>query len=377
LKGKNNFKKKGKCFFVSSTFRISAEQGRARAGFLKTAHGRIETPFFMPVATKGAVKLVSNQELEGAGTQCIICNAYIFSARPGTEIASKAGGIHRFIGWNKGIFTDSGGFQTLSESFLIRANEKGVHFRNPFDQSPSFLSPEKAVEIQNALGSDVAMCLDDVPVHGSTLQRLKESAERTTRWAERCRESHKNKKQLLFGICQGGFDKKMREKSSREIAALDFDGNALGGLCIGENAKQRLEMIRAANAVFPREKPRYLMGVGSPSDIIEAIALGVDVFDSCFPARIARHRTAITRKGGINLESGKFREDFSPIEEKCGCFTCRNHSRAFLHHLVKTKEENGLRLLSIHNISIVQQIVKEARLAIKEGGFERLRKEFA
>jgi len=362
---------------VVSAFRVSAEQGKARAGFLKTGHGCLETPFFMPVATKGSVKLVSNTELAEAGTECIICNAYIFSERPGTGIVQKAGGMHKFIGWNKGIFTDSGGFQTLSENFLIKASEKGVQFKNPFDKSPSFLSPEKAMEIQNALGSDAAMCLDDVPLHGSTKQRLLESADRTARWAERCKESHKNRKQLLFGICQGGLDKRLREKSSKEIAALDFDGNALGGLCIGENAKQRLEMIKIANSVFPEEKPRYLMGVGSPRDIIKAIGLGVDIFDSCFPARIARHGAALAWKGSINLESGKFREDFSPIEEKCGCFVCRNHSKAFLHHLLKTKEENGLRLLSIHNISLVQGIVKQARLAIKEGNFEKLRKEFA
>ena len=360
-----------------SVFRVGAEQGKARAGFLKTAHGSIETPFFMPVATKGSVKLVSNTELEEAGTECIICNAYIFSERPGTGVVQKAGGIHKFIGWNRGIFTDSGGFQTLSENFLIKAGEKGVHFRSPFDKSQSFLSPERAMEIQNALGSDVAMCLDDVPLHGSTKQRLEESADRTTRWAERCRASHKNKKQLLFGICQGGLDKRLREKSSKEIASLDFDGNALGGLCIGENAGQRIEMIKVANSVFPEEKPRYLMGVGSPRDIIEAIGLGVDIFDSCFPARIARHRAALTRKGSINLESGKFKEDFSPIDEKCDCFVCRNHTKAFLHHLLKTKEENGLRLLSIHNISLVQGIVKQARLAIKEGNFEKLGKEFA
>ncbi len=355
-------------------FKLVAEQGNARAGILKTAHGKIETPFFMPVATKGAVKLVSNNELEKAGTKCIICNAYLFSIRPGTEIVEKTGGIHKFIGWNKGIFTDSGGFQTLNEKFLIKATEKGIKFRNPFDQSPSFLSPEKAIEIQNKLGSDVAICLDDVPLHGTVLKRIKESAERTARWAKRCKSAHKNKKQLLFGICQGGLNKKLRQKSSKEIAKLEFDGNAIGGLCIGESNVERNKMVEISNKEFPKEKPRYLMGIGSPKDILECILQGVDIFDSCFPARVARHRTALAMNRNLNLESGKFKADFSPIEKECDCFVCKNHNRAFLHHLIKTKEENGMRLLSIHNISFVQKIVKEAGLAIKENRFDKMLK---
>jgi len=357
-------------------FKLVAEQKNARTGILKTAHGKINTPFFMPVATKGSVKLVSNSELEQAGTKCIICNAYLFSIRPGTEIVKKANGIHKFIGWNKGIFTDSGGFQTLSEKFLIKANEKGVKFTNPFDKSISFLSPEKAVEIQNSLGSDVAMCLDDVPLHGSSLERVRESADRTTRWAERCRKMHKNKKQLLFGICQGGLDKKLRKKSSKEIAELEFDGNAIGGLCIGESNTERNKMVEIANKEFSKEKARYLMGVGSPKDILECISLGVDIFDSCFPARIARHRTAMTSEGNINILNARFAKDFKPLDKKCKCFTCQNHSRAFIRHLAKTKEENGLRLLSIHNISFVQNLVKEARLAIKENRFDKMIKDF-
>ena len=357
-------------------FKVDSVDGNARAGRLGTAHGLIETPFFMPVATKGAVKWVSNKELLEAGTECIICNAYLFAMRPGLEAVEKAKGIHNFIGWQKGIFTDSGGFQTLNEQFLLNANEKGVFFRNPFDKSKQFLSPEKAIRIQNALQSDAAMCLDDVPLHGSSAERLLESAERTSAWAQRCKQAHENKKQLLFGICQGGLDKKLREKSAKEIAALDFDGNAIGGLCIGENKAQRDEMIKAANGIFPAEKPRYLMGVGTPKDILEAIFLGVDAFDSCFPARVARHGAAITGKGNLDISKGKFRQDFSPIDRECGCFVCKNHSRAFLHHLLKVKEENGQRLLSIHNISFVQSIVKEARAAIKEQRFGKMLKRF-
>ncbi len=357
-------------------FKLVAEQENARTGILKTAHGKIETPFFMPVATKGAVKLVSNSELEEAGTKCIICNAYLLSISPGTKIVKKAGGIHKFIGWNKGIFTDSGGFQTLSEKFLIKADEKGVTFKNPFDKSTSFLSPEKAVEIQNLLESDVAMCLDDVPLHGSTLTRIKESAERTTRWAERCKNAHKNKKQLLFGICQGGLNEKLRQKSSKEIAKIEFDGNAIGGLCIGETNSERNKMVKVSNSQFQKDKPRYLMGVGSPKDILECISHGVDIFDSCFPARIARHRTAMTSKGNINILNARFAKDFKPLDKKCECFTCQNHSRAFIRHLAKTKEENSLRLLSIHNISFVQKIAKEAKLAIKENRFDKMVKDF-
>lgn len=358
-------------------FEIKASHGKARTGELKTAHGKLKTPLFMPVATKGSVKWVSNKELEDAGTECIISNAYLFSLKPGLEIVEKAGGIHDFIGWNKGIFTDSGGFQTLSSQFLIKANEKGVNFRNPFDKSPSFLSPEKATQIQNALGSDVAMCLDDVPLHGSTLSRAKESAERTTIWAKRCKESHRNKKQLLFGICQGALNEKLRRKSSAEIAQLDFDGNALGGLCIGETKAQRNKMVSVSLKEFSEEKARYLMGVGSPKDILECISQGVDIFDSCFPARIARHKTAITTKGNINIYNAKFKNDLGPIDKECPCFTCQNHSKAFIRHLIKTKEENGQRLLSIHNITFVQDLIKKARQAIKEQEFDKLLKKFA
>ena len=357
-------------------FKINAEQGKARTGILKTRHGKIKTPFFMPVATKGSVKLVSNKELLDSGTECIISNAYILSIRPGLEEVEKAGDLHKFIGWKKGIFTDSGGFQTLSKEFLLGMNEKGVKFRNPFDKSPDFLDPEKAVSIQERLGSDVAMCLDDVPRHGSNPARVKESAERTTRWAKRCSDAHNDKKQLLFGICQGGLNAKLREKSSKEIAEIDFDGNAIGGLCIGEKRMQRNKMVEFSNKWFPKEKPRYLMGVGSPKDILEAVSLGVDVFDSCFPARIARHKSAITVKGTLDLSRGKFKSDFGSIEKECGCFVCRNHSRAFVRHLLNTKEENGQRLLSIHNIGFVQQILREARQAIKEQSFDKLLKKY-
>jgi len=358
-------------------FKIKASQGSARAGTLKTSHGKLKTPFFMPVATKGAVKWVSNHELEETETDCIICNVYLFSIRPGLEIIKKAGGIHDFIGWKKGIFTDSGGFQTLSKQFLIEVSEDGVKFRNPFDKSERFLTPEKAIQIQNTLGSDVAMCLDDVPLHKSTASRAKESAERTTRWAERCKKAHKNKKQLLFGICQGALNEKLREKSAKEIDKLDFDGNALGGLCIGETVAERNKMVKISNSQFQENKPRYLMGVGSPKDILKCISLGVDIFDSCFPARIARHRTAMTSKGNINILNARFAKDFEPLDKECDCFTCQNHSKAFIRHLVKTKEENGQRLLSIHNIAFVQALVKKARHAIEEQKFDKLVKKYS
>ncbi len=361
---------------MSKKFKLKAVDGKARAGLLKTAHGTIQTPFFMPVATKGSVKLVSNKELLETGTECIICNAYLLSLKPGLETVEKAKGLHQFIGWKKSIFTDSGGFQTLSDKFLVKANDKGVYFRNPFDLSKDFLGPEKATRIQNRLESDIAMCLDDVPKNGCSKARAKESAERTGLWAKKCKAAHKNKKQLLFGICQGALVPKLRKKSSQEIEALDFDGNAIGGLGIGENEKQRNKMISLSNSIFSEEKTRYLMGVGSAKDILKAISLGVDAFDSCFPARIARHRTAMTSKGNLNLKSGKFKKDFKPLDSECNCFACKNHSRAFLHHLVKTREENGLRLLSIHNISFVQALVKNARQTIKENEFEKsLRKQ--
>jgi queuine tRNA-ribosyltransferase len=357
-------------------FKIIATDGKARAGALHTAHGAIETPLFMPVATKAALKWVSLAECSAAEIECFIANAYLLSLQPGLAVIKKAGGLHGFMNWSKGIFTDSGGFQVLSEEFLLKINDNGVFFRNPFDKSRSFLSPEKCIEIQNALGSDVAMCLDDVPLHGSSAKRIAESAARTFQWAKRCKETHKSKKQLLFGICQGGTIEKLRRKSAEQISSIDFDGIALGGLCIGEPKQKMLRMVSLSNKIIPPEKPRYLMGVGSPKELLQCIALGIDVFDSCFPTRTARHGLAFTEKGNIDVCKSAFKFDFNPLDAKCACPVCTQHSRAYLHHLFKVKEENSKMLLSVHNLHFTANLVKQAREAIRERKFGQLVKRF-
>ena len=357
-------------------FKINSTDENARAGILKTQHGKLYTPFFMPVATKGAFKWVSLQEVEKAGIECFISNAYILSLRPGLEVIQKAGGLHKFMNWNKPIFTDSGGFQLLSPEFLIKIKESGVVFRNPFDKNRDFLSPEKCMEIQQKIGADVAMALDDVPSFGSNIQRLEQSVERTFAWAQRCISSHHSKKQMLFGICQGGTSKKLRKKSAEQISSLSFDGIALGGLSIGESKKKMHEMVSLSNSVIPEEKPRYLMGLGSPAELLEAISLGVDVFDSCFPTRTARHGLAFTQKGNMGISKGAYKFDFRPIDNACDCPVCKRHSRAYLHHLFKVKEENAKLLLSTHNIHFVSTLIKQARKAIVAKRFAKLRKKF-
>lgn len=352
-------------------FKIKAECGKARWGVLRTAHREIETPFFMPVATKGSVKLLSNEEVESAGTECMISNGFVLFLKPGLEVIGKQGGLHKFMGWERGLFTDSGGFQVLSKDFCIALTEEGVRFRNPFDGKDMVFTPEKAIEIQSSFGSDVAMCLDDVPLHRCSVQRLEEAAKRTTEWAKRCKEAHTNDKQMLFGICQGGTDLKLREKSAREISEIGFDGIALGGLCIGEEKEKMFRAVDAAIKVIPRDKPRYLMGVGSAQELEEAVARGVDVFDSCFPTRTARHGLAFSGEGNLNIAGAKYRNDSAPIDKECDCFVCKGHSRAYIHHLFKTKEENGLKYLSYHNLFYIQRIMERIRTELKDGSFRK------
>ena len=357
-------------------FKVKATDEKARAGLLKTAHGQIQTPLFMPVATKGAFKWLSMQDIERAGVQCFISNAYILSLRPGLEAIKKAGGLHKFINWNKAIFTDSGGFQLLSDEFLIKISDLGVVFRNPFDKNRETLTPERCIEIQNSLQSDVAMCLDDVPRLGSKVFRLEESVERTFDWAKRCLETHKNKKQLLFGIAQGGTSKRLRKKSTEQISSLPFDGFALGGLCIGEGPAKMHEMVSLSEKIIPQEKPRYLMGVGSPKDLLECISLGVDVFDSCFPTRMARHGRVFTKCGHIDISRRAFQFDLKPLDKDCDCPVCSKHSRSYLHHLFRVKEENAKLLLSIHNVHFVSKMIEGARTAILQGKFNSFKKGF-
>ncbi len=325
----------------------------------------------MPVATKAAIKCLSNFQVEETGTECMISNGFILHLKPGLEIIGKAGGLHKFMNWNRGLFTDSGGFQVLSKEFCLKLSDAGVFFRNPFTGTKMIFSPEKAIEIENSLGSDVAMCLDDVPLAGVDFQRLEESARRTTLWAEKCKKSHKNKKQLLFGISQGGIDKKLREQSTKEILELDFDGIALGGLCIGESKEKMFETVQHSLKIVPKEKPRYLMGVGSARELAEAVSLGIDVFDSRFPLRTARHGKAFGFEKDLNLASAKLKADLRPLEKNCDCFVCKNYSRAYLRHLFETREENSWIYLTYHNLFFLQSIMQKIREQIKNGGFKK------
>ncbi len=354
---------------VMSNFTIEAVFGKARAGSLQTAHGKIKTPFLMPVATKGSVKLLSHEEVESTDTECLISNAFILSMKPGLEVIEKMGGLHKFINWNRGLFTDSGGFQVLNKEFCLGLTDNGVKFRDPYTGKSIVFTPERSIEIQNRLGSDVAMCLDDVPASNVAPARLSEAVGRTTKWAQRCKDAHSNKKQLLFGICQGGTDKKLREKSAKTIAAIDFDGYAIGGLVIGEPKEKTFPAVEAAIVHLPQEKPRYMMGVGDEIELRRAIAAGIDCFDSCYATRTARHGRAFTTKGNINIDSAVHKQDSGPLDAECKCFVCKKHSRGYIHHLFRTKEENAGKYLSYHNLFYLQVKIAQIRKEISEGAF--------
>jgi len=359
-------------------FEITSEDKAARTGILKTAHGKIKTPFFMPVATKGAVKFIDFQELTTIGAECIISNSLLLHLKPGLDVIKKAGGLHKFYNWKHGIFTDSGGFQSLDDFFLQNTNQKGADFRSPFDGKTQLITPEKAMDIQLALGSDVAMCLDDVPRFNDTLQVTRSKTLRTHTWAKICKEYHDQKKdgQLLFGIAQGGMSKELRKKSIQFITGLDFEGIAIGGLAIGEPIKTMYDMLRASVPHIPKEKPRYLMGVGSPEDLLECISLGVDCFDSTFPTQNARHSTLLTWKGKLRLDRKEFSDDFRAVDQDCDCLACKNYSRAYIQHQLRANEAVGKKLATYHNLYFVQRLMEKCREAIRENKFEKFRKEF-
>ena len=357
-------------------FKIIAKEKDARTGILQTRHGKVETPFFMPVATKTAVKYLDPRDLEEIGVRTIISNSFVLSLRPGTKLIKKAGGIHKFMNFHNCIFTDSGGFQKMRESFSTKITEKGVVFKSPFDGKVQLITPKDAMKIQEDIGSDIAMALDDMPLYGSSKEDVKKSLVRTHRWALECLKYHKDKKQLLFGIAQGGVYKELREESAKFIGGLAFDGVAFGGLAIGETSKETRDMINLSVKHFPSDKVRYLMGVGNPRQLVEAISAGVDCFDSTFPTQNARHGTLFTSLGKLMIENAKYKEDLKPVDVDCGCYVCKNYSRAHVRHLLKMKEANGLRYATYHNIYFLNNLMKDIRVAIKLGKFENFKKEF-
>jgi queuine tRNA-ribosyltransferase len=357
-------------------FKISAQDKEARHGKLTTRHGTVQTPFFMPIATKGTPKQISFDELKEVGTEALIANAFVLHLKPGLDVIKQFKGIHNFMKWDGTVFTDSGGFQILSKSFLHKADEKGVFFKNPFDGSIKFFTPEDVMKIEEVIKSDVAMTLDFVPHYNNTREYVAECTRITHRWAERCVASHTDNRQLLFGICQGGTFKDLREKSAKHINSLDFDGVALGGLGIGEGRELMAKCVQWSVKNFDQNKTRYLMGVGSPEDLVDGVAQGIDCFDSRFPTMNARHGGIFTTNGKINIEKAEYKYEEAPLDEGCKCPVCKKYSKAYIHHLYRTHEPIRDRYGNIHNIYFIQKLMKDMRKAIKNNEFNSFRKDF-
>ena len=348
----------------------------ARYGTIETNHGTYETPMFMPVGTKATVKLLTPDELYDVHAGIILANTYHLWLRPGAQLINKAGGLHKFMNYKGPILTDSGGFQVFSLAKPKDITEEGVKFKSHIDGSNLFLTPEESIHIQNLLDSDIAMSFDECPPYPVTHEYMEESIERTIRWAKRGKDVHSNANQSLFGIVQGGEFEDLRKKSAVETVKLDFDGYSIGGTSVGEDKETMYKMIEYSTKYLPEDKVRYLMGVGDPIDIIEGVIRGVDLFDCVLSTRIARHGNAFTRNGKINLRNLKYREDFTPIEMDCDCYTCRNFTKAYIRHLITSDELLGGRLLSIHNTRFLIKLVEDLREAIKENKVLEYREKF-
>ncbi|MGI9116791.1 MAG: tRNA guanosine(34) transglycosylase Tgt [Gaiellales bacterium] len=351
-------------------FQVDATDGAARACTLETAHGTVQTPVFMPVGTLGTVKGVDPRELAEIGTQILLGNTYHLHLRPGEELVAELGGLHRFMGWDGPILTDSGGFQVFSLAATRTVDDDGVRFRSVYDGELVHLRPEDAMRIQRELGSDIAMCLDEVPKPDAPLAELAAAVEHTTRWAERCRASPAAPGQLRFGIVQGGIDPALRERSARDLLGIGFDGYAIGGLAVGEDRDDMFRVTASTAALLPADRPRYFMGIGDPEGILRVIAAGVDMFDCVLPTRLGRTGAAMTSTGRLNLRNAGFARDPRPLDETCDCSTCTRFSRAYIRHLVVQKELLGMRLLSIHNMAFLLALATSAREAIVEQRFD-------
>ncbi len=353
----------------------------ARRGRLRTRRGVIETPIFMPVGTQGTVKAVSPRELRELEAQIILGNTYHLFVRPGLEVIRKMGGLHRFMGWDGPILTDSGGFQVFSLAKLRRITEEGAHFQNHLDGTPCFIGPETSMEIQHALGSDIVMAFDECPPHPCTHEQAAKSLDLTLRWERRSIDwwtgrDDQGERPLLFGIVQGSSYADLREKSARELVAMGWDGYAVGGVSVGEPEPEMMAAVEYAVPHLPQDRPRYAMGLGTPPQMVEMVARGIDMFDCVLPTRIARNGTAFTETGTINLKNACFTLDAAPIEEGCDCYACANFSRAYLRHLVKAEEILGLRLITLHNLHFYLGLMRRVRDALEAGTFGEFRREF-
>jgi queuine tRNA-ribosyltransferase len=349
---------------------------KARLGRLVTKHGHIDTPVFMPVGTQGSVKALDPRELLEMGTQIILGNTYHLYIRPGLDIIQQAGGLHKFINWTGPILTDSGGFQVFSLAKIRKIKAHGVEFRSHLDGTLLFLGPKEAMEIQRTLGSDIAMVFDDCPPHTATAKEVRAADERTMRWAKECREQPRAEGQLQFGIVQGGSHAGLREECAKALVEMNFDGYAIGGVSVGEPEPEMMKAVEYTVPFLPENQPRYAMGLGTPAQMVELVARGVDMFDCVLPTRVARNGTAFTSKGTVSIKAGFNKADFRPIEEGCECYACRNFTRAYLRHLLNVEEILGLRMVSVHNSHMYLKVMRDIREHIAAGTFAEYRKEF-
>ena len=363
-------------------FQLHHTDGAARAGELETPHGKALTPFFMPVATQATVKALTPEEVRDVGAQVVLSNAYHLYLRPGVETVVNLGGLHKFMGWDGPILTDSGGFQAFSMGSLRKVSDDGIRFRSHIDGSEHNFTPELATANQEGLAPDIAMCFDQCIAYGASEKQVRQAMERTHRWAQSCFDAHQSSAtgapsgQALFGIVQGGTFPELRDESARAISAIPFHGYAVGGLAVGENKEDMYQFTGQVAEVLPEDKPRYLMGVGSPEDLVEGVARGIDMFDCALPTRVARNGNLFTPEGRVDITKARYAEQQGPLDETCDCYTCRNYSAAYLRHLFRAKELLGLRLASIHNLRFVLALMERIRASILEKRFDAFRRDF-
>jgi len=349
---------------------------QARLGELMTRHGVVTTPVFLPVASQGTVKTLTPEEVKNIGFDMVLANTYHLYLRPGIPVIEEAGGLHRFMAWDKAILTDSGGYQIFSLASLRRVSDDGVLFRSHIDGSEHLITPELTIQFQEALGADVIMVLDECPPHDSGFEKVQAAMNRTHHWAERCQKAHQHQDQALYAIVQGGVFPQLRRQSAEHLTSLDFEGYAIGGLSLGEPKKVTLGIIEETVPYLPNNKPRYLMGMGSPEDIVEGVARGIDVFDCALPTRVARNGALFTYQGRVNIRNTAYRQEAEPVDLDCDCYTCRTFSAAYLHHLFNNQELLAYRLATLHNLTFVSRLVQKIRDAIRDGTFKFFRDEF-
>jgi queuine tRNA-ribosyltransferase len=354
----------------------TSPESAARAGELLTPHGPVPTPVFLPVGSQATVKTLTPEELKEIGLPMILANTYHLYLRPGIDVIEKMGGLHRFMGWDGAILTDSGGYQIFSLAPLRQINDDGVVFRSHIDGSKHLITPERAIQLQESLGADIIMVLDECPAHDDSFEKVRRATARTQQWAERCQKCHSRPDQALYAIVQGGVFPELRRQSAEGLTAMGFDGYAIGGLSIGEPKAATLTTIEATVAFLPPDKPRYLMGVGSPEDIIEGVARGIDIFDSALPTRVARNGAIFTRQGRYNIRNNKYRLEEQPLMSGCDCYTCRTFSTAYLHHLFRSEELLAYRLATIHNLTFIHRLMQDIRGAIINGTLGAFQKNF-